>query len=95
MKPYPDLGAGTLSDTVRVLLVICRERKYDIEDFENLNNIFVGGRIVGKVPTGANDVDPTDRVGDTNFDYASGYMYRLVGNAGTAVWARVALDTGW
>jgi hypothetical protein len=95
MNPYPKLYSETFPDIVRVMEVIVRERPTDIKDFDNLNNRFMSGRIVGKIPTGAADISPSDRVGDTNFDYATGYMYRVVDNSGTAVWARVPIETSW
>lgn len=95
MNDYPTITPDTTENQEELLRAITRERTNDISDFNNIKNKFTAGRIVGKVPTGASDIDPSDRVGDTNFDYASGFLYRVVDNAGTAVWARVALDTAW
>lgn len=101
MKNYPSLFLDasdknpTIDDIKEFIRYVTKERRNDVNDFTNLKNTFLSGRLVGKVPTGAADISPTDRVGDTNFDYATGFMYRVVDNAGTAVWARVALDTSW
>lgn len=95
MKDFPHIYPKTQEDVFDLLRYIIKERPNDIKDFINLQNRFMAGRKVGKVPTGAADVAGTDRIGDFNYDYASGYYYLLVDNAGTAVWARMPLDTSW
>lgn len=84
MKEYPDLGDGILKNVDYVLRLIVRERKTDVNDFNNLNNVFMSGRKVGKVPTGAADITDGDRVGDFNYDPS--YLYIVVNNSGTAQW---------
>ena len=94
MKPYPKLGSvikPTVEDHARVLEVIIKERPSDIKDFDNLSNVFVSGRKVARIPSGASDVLPTDKVGDIN--YTTSFLYILVDNAGTATWRRVALSS--
>ena len=89
MKSYPSIVRRTLDGIADVVEFIVRERDKDVRDWNNLQNIFVNGRKVGKIPTGSADVDPSDRVGD--FNVTTTYAYYLVDNAGTAVWRRVAV----
>lgn len=91
MKPYPRTPVNTLEDVFNILRYITRERENDIVDFNNLSNVFMRGRKVGKIPTASNDVDPADKVGD--FNYTVSYLYILVDNAGTAVWRRATLGS--
>jgi hypothetical protein len=95
MKDYINLDETDPQGVPKWIRYASKERTKDVQDWNNLTNRFISGRIVAKVPVGASDVSDTDRVGDTNFDYASGFEYRLVNNAGVAVWARIPLDTGW
>lgn len=95
MRPYPKFRSGDQKDIESMLEYIRQERVTDVADFTNLPNILVSGRTVARVPSAFNDVLATDRIGDINWDYTTGYVYRLVDNAGTAVWARIALDTSW
>ncbi len=67
---------------------IARIRQEDIDDFNNLTNVFIGGRKVGKVPTSSADVVATDRIGDFNFD--ANFIYICVDDSGAA-WRRVTL----
>lgn len=89
MKPYPLTIVDTIDNHTAVLRLITRFRQEDIGDFTNLQNVFMAGRKVGKVPTGSADVTADDRVGD--FNYSTTFLYILVDNAGTATWRRVAL----
>lgn len=91
MKNYPNLTPASLDDVLNLLRYITKERPIDIKDFDNLQNVFMAGRKVGKMPTGSADVTPDDRVGDFNYD--ASYLYLLVNNAGTATWRRVALSS--
>jgi len=68
---------------------IARIREEDVEDFSNLNNVFISGRKVGKVPTGSADIAVTDRIGDFNFD--ANFIYICVDDSGAA-WRRVTLE---
>jgi hypothetical protein len=70
---------------------VARKRLEDIANFNNLPNLFMAGRKVGKVPTGSADVTPSDRIGD--FNYTTSYLYICVDNSGTAAWRRVALGS--
>lgn len=85
-KDYPYWAAETLDDIKSQLRDICNIRKDDITQIQNLASIFMAGRKVGKIPSASNDVDPTDRIGDQNYD--QNYLYILIDNAGTAAWRR-------
>ena len=89
-KDYPRLA----NDSNPVLRKFCEEitriREEDIKDFANLENIFMRGRKVGKVPTGSSDITGS-RVGDFNYD--TSYLYICVDNSGTATWRRVAIGS--
>jgi len=91
MKPYPSLKDKSADGMAEMLQFISRQREIDTRDWNNLQNIYVLGRKVGKIPASSADVDATDRVGDVN--YTTTYLYILVDNAGTAVWRRVALGS--
>lgn len=87
MKPYPTSIPSELGGMHTALTFISRERQNDITDWNNLPNIYMRGRKVGKVPSASTDVAVTDRAGDFNFDASFIYIY-----TGTA-WRRVALAT--
>lgn len=89
MNNYPILSPDKEEDRVTLLRSITKERYQDIKDFDNLQNRFMAGRKSGKIPSGASDVDPSDRVGDMNYD--DQYLYILIDNAGTAEWRRASL----
>lgn len=91
MNPYRDIDNITADDVRELLQEIVRERRLDISDFNNLQNRFISGRKVNKIPAGASDVVSTDKVGDFNYD--ASYIYVLVNNSGTAEWRRAALST--
>jgi hypothetical protein len=95
MKDYPNFRIESTEDKDSLLYYILKERRNDVNDFNNLKNIFMSGRKTGKIPTSSADVTNADRIGDFNYDYTSGYLYLLVDNAGTGVWSRIALDTSW
>lgn len=69
---------------------VTRTREDDIDNFNNLKNIFMGGRKVGKFPTGSSDIEATDRIGDFNYD--ADYLYICVDDSGAA-WRRVILGS--
>lgn len=89
MKPYPIVNRP--EDLVDFAKDVARKRQEDIANFNNLPNLFMSGRKVGKVPTGSSDIAPSDRVGD--FNYTTSYLYICVDNGGTAAWRRVALGS--
>lgn len=91
MKEYPKLNPESPKDISILCRDIMKQRKNDVNDFINLNNVFISGRKVGKIPTGSADVDPSDIVGDFNYDIS--YIYILVNNAGTATWRRASVSS--
>lgn len=94
MEEYPKLPSSNIGDITYVLQEIIRKREADIGDFDNLINIFVGGRKVGKIPTSSTDINAAkDKVGDVNYDGTTGYFYILMNNAGTPQWRRVQMST--
>ena len=91
LREYPSYTLSTLEDVIDVVRQIQNLRKDDIKQAQNLNNIYILGRKVGKIPTSSSDVAPRDRIGDINF--VPGFMYVLVDNAGTPEWQRSVLST--
>lgn len=89
LKEYPYWPAETLDDLKSQIRDITNTRKDDISQIQNLTNIFVSGRSVGRIPSSSIDVIDGDRVGDFNVN--STFAYYLINNAGTAEWVRVAV----
>lgn len=89
LKEYPYWSAETPDDVKTQLRDITNIRKDDITQIQNLPNVFLAGRSVGKIPASSADVTDGDKVGDQNYD--ASYIYILVDNAGTPVWRRAAL----
>lgn len=81
---------STLESLVNFCKDITRLREEDVAEFNNLSNIFISGRKVGKIPSGSSDTTG-DRVGDFNYD--ASYIYLCVDNGGTAAWRRVAIGS--
>lgn len=90
-KEYPYNALTSLDDAKELLRQITNIRKDDITQINNLVNVFISGRKVGKVPTSSADVDATDRLGDVNWD--TSYIYILIDNSGTAEWRRASLGS--
>lgn len=88
-KDYPYWAAATLKDTIDQVQQICHIRKDDITQIQNLPNVFLQGRKVGKIPTTSADVSPADKIND--FNWTAGFLYILIDNSGTPVWRRTAL----
>jgi len=75
-------------DLARFCREVARVREEDVSDFNNLPNIFMQGRKVGKIP--ASSADTIDnRIGDFNYD--ADYLYICVNDSGSAAWRRVAI----
>lgn len=99
LSPWPNLMPnGALTDTdsqvndiKTVLRQMLQSRQSDIGEWNNLPQVFVSGRKVGKIPTGSADVISTDQAGDINYD--ANFLYICVPNAGTVVWRRIGLST--
>lgn len=91
MKEYPYFRTSNEKDMEKLLLAITKERRSDIRAFDNLVNVFIRGRKVDKIPSGASDVAADDRLGD--FNYSASYLYLCVDNSGTVEWRRAALSS--
>jgi hypothetical protein len=90
MKRYPKIVPIDQIQTKELLLYITRERDNDVLEFNNLPEVFMRGRKVGKVPVSSTDVDSDDRVGD--FNYTGHYMYLCVDDGGVG-WRGITLHT--
>lgn len=88
MKPYPILKDATIKGIFEWLKFVVRARSEDIQEFNNLENVFIAGRKVGKIPTASNDVVAGDKIGDFNYD--ADYIYILIDDSGAA-WRRATL----
>ncbi len=91
LKDWPSPTFSSVQEVERWAKFIARTRDEDITQANNYTNIFIRGRLVGKVPSGSADVAATDKLGDINF--TDDYMYVLIDNSGTAEWRRVALGS--
>jgi len=95
VNPYPDLIARDIDSVSQSVEEMIKERRFDVKDYDNLQNRFLSGRKVGKIPTGATDVTSLDKAGDFNiaYDGSATYLYALVNISGNAEWRRVALSS--
>ena len=93
MQPFPKLIDETLAGVSGVIRFIVRARDGDVTDNNNLPNIYMRGRRVGKIPTSSSNVVPDDKIGDFSFAVDGSYIYFLVSNAGSPQWRRAALAT--
>lgn len=85
MQIYPLIKESTNRAMFDMLSFIGRARKDDVQAWDNLPNMFMSGRKVGKVPVNSTDIAPTDRVGDFNYDDT--YYYFVVElSPGVAQW---------
>ncbi len=91
MKDFPSYNLELPNDVQLLLRYIVKERPNDVKEFDNIQNRFMAGRKVAKVPSGAATVTE-DRIGDFNYD--QDYFYIVVNNSGTAEWRRIAY-TAW
>lgn len=89
--PWPQFNDASPKGIDFFLRYLSRTRNADIAEFKNLNNRFILGRKVAKVPTASSDVSATDAVGD--FSYDASYLYILIDNAGTPSWRRSSLGS--
>ncbi len=90
MQLYPILKDGTVKGIFEWLKYVVRARSEDVQQFNNLQNVFILGRKVGKIPTGSADVDAEDKLGDFNAD--ANYIYILIDDSGAA-WRRATLGS--
>lgn len=91
MRPYPTIFSSDNAALKQALDFIGRERQADVQEFNNLPNVFITGRKVGKIPSASADVVATDRPGD--FSYDASFIYICLNNAGTVVWRRATLGS--
>lgn len=88
MKKYTDIKSGTLEEVVSVLKQICKFRNSeDVSDFNNLNKVFIRGRLTARAPSASVDVIAGDIVGD--YCPTATYLYILVANGGSPEWRRI------
>jgi hypothetical protein len=88
--------AQNKDDILPFLQEIARLREIeDVPDFTNLPRRFVSGRTTTRIPSTPSDVLATDNIGDIVTDAPNGFEYKLVDNAGTAVWDRRTLNIAW
>lgn len=89
MQPYPVTPIdATLEDLTKNAAFIQRLRDEDLQNYNNLPNIYMQGRKVNRLPASSADIISGDRVGD--FNYTTNYFYIIINNAG-ASWRRIAL----
>jgi hypothetical protein len=69
---------------------IANIRKDDITQIQNLASIFLGGRLVGKIPANSADVAPTDRINDVSRDNTNTYVLQ---NAASPQWIKYTGST--
>lgn len=91
LQHYPYWPAQTVDDIKDQLRTITNIRKDDITQIQNIQQTFVSGRKVGKIPANSADIVATDKVGD--FNVTTGFAYYLVDNSGTPEWVRVAVGS--
>lgn len=88
-KPYRFINSEQLEEIAEFCRDAARIREEDINDFDNLVNIFMSGRKVSKIPSSKLDTSDGDREGDFNYDTT--YFYICVNNAGTLNWKTAPL----
>lgn len=90
---YPSVS--TEADVIPALRDIARSRRTDIDEFNNLPQRFIEGRLrVNRAaPSSVTDVSSTDRVGD--IVRTTTYTYTLIDDSGTLKWDRQAVDISW
>lgn len=91
LREYPNLNLDDEKDKALFIREVANIRKDDITQFQNIQNTFIAGRKVGRVPSSSIDVIDGDKVGD--FNVTSTYAYFLIDNAGTGEWRRVAVSS--
>lgn len=91
-KSWPVLKGDTPSEIYNWVQEVTRSREEDIGDFDQLPELYMRGRKVGKIPTNADDVTDEDQPADFNYD--ANYYYLLVETApNTVKWARWSIST--
>ena len=90
MKPFPTLNNSDPKALQNAINQIARIRQDDIGDRNNFPNLFIGGRLVRKVPANSSDITGS-AAGD--FTVNASFAYFCINNAGTIEWVRVAVGT--
>lgn len=88
MQTYPFLTSSTNDKITQTVRRIIELRLQDVSEFNNLNQKFLAGRKVGKIPVDSNDIEPTDRELDWNYD--DSYVYWALVISGDLKWRRIA-----
>lgn len=78
-KDYPYWEPKDEAEIKQQMREIANIRKDDITQINKLPGLYVGGRLVGKIPTSSADVSPDDRIGDVSRDNTSTYILQNVG----------------
>jgi len=91
LQNYPASTDMSFSGCITALQKISQIRQNDQVQWNNLNNQFISGRRVTRVPTTSSNVLATDNVGD--FNVTATYAYFCINNSGTVEWVRVAVGT--
>lgn len=91
LKSFPVSIDNTLPSCADAIRKIGQVRADDQKQWLNLQNLFVSGRRVTRVPSAGNNVLATDNVGD--FNVTATFAYFLINNSGTIEWVRVAVAT--
>jgi len=91
LKPYPSNVTDDVSSVSDAVRFICRLRKEDITDNDNISSSYMSGRRVGKVPDSSTDIVADDKIGD--FNITDSYAYFCVDSGGVAIWRRLSLET--
>lgn len=90
LKSFPTAIDNTLQSVCDAVRKIGQVRQDDQRQWNDLQNQFISGRRVPKVP--ANSADTTgNSIGD--FNVTATFAYFCVDNAGTVEWVRVAVGT--
>jgi hypothetical protein len=90
LSPYPFNIPPHSVDCATALNKIAQIRSDDRTKWNNLNNVFIAGRRVAKVP--ANSSDTSGNVAG-DFNVTTAYAYFCINNAGTVEWVRAAVGT--
>ena len=85
MKNYPSLNSIFLNDIKEWIDSVTRERRFDVEEFDDIEN--TSPRIFD-VPSSSSDLNGTEKVGDLAFD--DSYLYYVCDNSGTLEWRRIS-----
>ncbi len=88
LKDYPYWPSETLDDVKTQMRQIANIRKDDIAQINALPGIFVGGRLVGKLPATSTDIAATDRLNDVSRDDMNTYVVQVTGAPGVLQWIK-------